>query len=895
MAGRMLAAAVAIGGLLFAASAAGQPAGPLAAAPCPPQTSERPWLDRTASAECRVDALIGRLNTLDAKLAVLAGDLQPYGLAEPRGSDGPAGPTRAPGTFSLPNGLTLASNFDPVLARDYGATVGRQFRAAGLRQSLGPTIDIARTWRMGRVPEALGEDPLLSGSIAAAMAAGIQGEGVAVSLKHFAAYVQEQGRTGDLPFGLHPSVNDIVSERALREIYLQPFRMAVEQGGALGVMCAFPRVNGTYACESAELLGILKHEWGLRGTVSPDFPDGQRSVVAAVNAGLDNGAFGLQRPAPPGGGGGGGGGLDPGLGGALGLGGPPGGVDLRTAVIDGRVPQARIDDMIRRRLVMIFAVGADQPDSGDRGAFHEAATRDFAVKAVQSGAVLLRNRQGVLPLGPSVRSIAVIGTQAGAAPQVATQGSAFVEPKHLVTAIDAIRARAGAVRVEQAPGSLGLAALPDVPREVLRTPDGAAGLRAEFYASPTLRFDGAPLAVETQAGVGIRAPNPRPGLPPNNGWSVRWTGVLTPRRTGLHDFTIAGAGSGRLFFDDRLAARFDRVDFGAVSWAAVRLQAGRPVKVRVEFTPREAAPLPAMPLLGTTLGLGMRFGWAEPDDRIARAVEAARKADVAVVFAADAHGEGADRSELKLPGDQDELIAAVAAANPRTVVVLDTAGPVSMPWASKVSAILEMWYPGDAFGTAASGLLFGDAAPGGRLPVTFPADESQGPTVEPRAYPGVESADGSLDKVYLDEGLLVGYRWYDAKRQAPLFPFGFGLTYSPIAFNAVSLDRDAPVVHVRLTNKGVRPDSDVVQVYLGFGAAAHEPPKRLAAFQRVALGAGESRTVDLLLPASAFQMWDEHAHAWRAAAGPYQVMVGRSSRDIVFHGVLARPPSTANP
>ena len=863
-----------------------------AAAPCPPLAGDRPWLDRTASPECRADALVARLGALDAKLDFLAGDLQPYGLVEPRGSDGPAGPTRTPGAFSLPNGLTLASSFDPVLAREYGSAVGRQFRAAGLRQALGPTVDIARTWRMGRVPEALGEDPLLSGRIAAAAAAGAQGEGVAVSLKHFAAYVQEQGRTGDLPFGLHPSVDDVVSERALREIYLQPFRMAVEDGGALGVMCAFPRVNGTYACENAELLGVLKHEWGLRGTVTPDFPDGQRSVVAAVNAGLDNGEFGLPRPKPVGGGGGG---PDPGLGGALGMGGPPGGVDLRTAVIDGRVPEARIDDMIRRRLVMIFAVGADESGGGGSGVFDDATIRGVAVKAAEAGAVLLRNPQGVLPLGPSVRSIAVIGAQAGTTPSVATQGSAFVEPAHLVTAIDAIRARAGAVRVEQAQGSLGVAALANVPAEALRTPDGAPGLRAEYFASPTLRFEGAPLAVETQAGVNIRTPNPRPGLPPNNGWSVRWTGVLTPRRTGLHNFTIAGAGSGRLFLDDRLAARFDRVDFGAVSWAAVELQAGRPVKVRVEFTPREAAPLPAMPLLGTTLGLGMRLGWAEPDDRIARAVEAARKADVAVVFAADAHGEGADRSELKLPGDQDALINAVAAANTRTVVVLNTAGPVSMPWASKVSAILEMWYPGDVFGTAASRLLFGDASPGGRLPITFPADEGQGPGAEPRSYPGVESADGSLDKVHLDEGLLVGYRWFDAKNQAPLFPFGFGLTYAPIAFDAVSLDRATSTVHVRLTNKGARPDSEVVQVYLGFGAAAHEPPRRLAAFQRVALGAGERRTVDIPLPPAAFQMWDENAHGWRAADGPYQVMVGRSSRDIVFHGVLDGPPSATTP
>jgi len=270
------------------------------APPCPISTNkERPWLDTALSPECRADLLISGLTTIDKKLEALGFGLQQYGLSELNASDGPAGPTHVPGTPALPNGMALAATFDPALARDYGVVIGQEFRAGGVRGMLGPTIDVARTWRSGRVPEAFGEDPHLSAKIAAPVVKAIQEQGVAVTLKHFAVYTQEQGRTGDLPFGLRPAVNNVVSERVIRQIYLPPFQAAVEEGGALGAMCAFPRINGVYACENPMLLGILKEEWGMRGRVGPDFPDAQRSVVAAVNAGLDSGNFGLPMPQRP--------------------------------------------------------------------------------------------------------------------------------------------------------------------------------------------------------------------------------------------------------------------------------------------------------------------------------------------------------------------------------------------------------------------------------------------------------------------------------------------------------------------------------------------------------------------------------------------------------------------
>jgi beta-glucosidase len=389
----------------------------------------------------------------------------------------------------------------------------------------------------------------------------------------------------------------------------------------------------------------------------------------------------------------------------------------------------------------------------------------------------------------------------------------------------------------------------------------------------------------------VHGPAPVSGLPPDNGWSSRWSGTLTPGLSGIHHFTLAGAGSGRLYLDDKLVARFDRVDFGAVAYAAVVLESGHSVRLRVEFTPREAAPMPGMHMLGTTLGTLLQLGWAEPDDRLAKAAAAAKQADVAVIFAADRQGEGADRPHLALPSDQNELIAAVAAANPNTIVVLSTAGPISMPWANKVAAILETWYAGDAFGTAATRLLFGDASPGGRLPITFPVDDEQGPVASSSRYPGTVSPDGSLADAHFDEGLLVGYRWFDATHSRPLFPFGHGLTYSPIRVDhiEVSAVTAEPRVKATLTNSGLRADAEVLQVYLAFPVTATEPPQRLVAFMKIALSAGERRSVELPLPAKAFEAWDEQAHRWYIPSGRYEILVGRSSRDILFRQAYERP------
>jgi beta-glucosidase len=231
----------------------------------------------------------------------------------------------------------------------------------------------------------------------------------------------------------------------------------------------------------------------------------------------------------------------------------------------------------------------------------------------------------------------------------------------------------------------------------------------------------------------------------------------------------------------------------------------------------------------------------------------------------------------------------VAKANPRTVVVLNTGGGVTMPWLNNVAGVLEMWLPGDSYGPAAAKLLFGDADPGGRLPVTFPADESQGPATKASQYPGTLSDDGSLDTAHFDEGIFIGYRYWDQYNQKPLFPFGYGLSYSTFTIDGMTAKASpagGATVDVFVKNTGKRAGSEVVQVYLGFPKSAGEPPRQLKAFEKVALQPGERKPVKLTLGREAFEYWNDQTHAWTVASGNYQVMVGRSSSDIAWTGTV---------
>ena len=349
---------------------------------------------------------------------------------------------------------------------------------------------------------------------------------------------------------------------------------------------------------------------------------------------------------------------------------------------------------------------------------------------------------------------------------------------------------------------------------------------------------------------------------------------------GGHRFTVLAAGITRLEIDGTMVAAGER-EFGQVFdgpplpvEGTIDLRAGRPVAIRLDYNSTTAWPV-------MDLGLGggnVRLGWQPPDTRIQEAARLAAESDVAVVVASTAVDEGMDRASLAQPGDQDRLIAAVAEANPRTVVVLNTGGPVLMPWLDQVAAVLQAWLPGQQFGQALAAVLFGDADPGGRLPVTFPATLDQGPVTGPERWPGVNG-----DARY-DEGVLVGYRWYDQHGQQPLFCFGHGLSYGEYEYGQPRVEHQeatgAVTVTLQVTNVGGRAGAEVIQLYVASPAGAQQPPKQLKGFTKVPLNPGATSEVSLRLARGDLAAFDEATGEWIVHEGRYEILVGRSSRDL---------------
>jgi beta-glucosidase len=352
-------------------------------------------------------------------------------------------------------------------------------------------------------------------------------------------------------------------------------------------------------------------------------------------------------------------------------------------------------------------------------------------------------------------------------------------------------------------------------------------------------------------------------------WSARWTGTLTPTATGNYRFSVNGGGAFRLAIGGRRVIDVPYADFPTTAHAFVHLRAGVPVPISLEYSN-------AVSIFGASVHLG----WQPPDPAMLdEAVTAARASDVAVVFVNDTTGEGSDRTGLGLPGDQDRLISAVAAANPHTVVVLNTGGPVLMPWLRRVAGVIEAWYPGQEDGNAIAAVLFGDVNPSGKLPMTFPASQRQGPASDPAGL--------SLDTERYSEGLLVGYRWFDATGQRPLFPFGHGLSYTTFGYDRLRISSGpggGATVSVRVTNTGHRAGAEVVQLYVGAPPAAGEPPQQLKGYQKVTLRPGQHRTVTFRLTAADLAVWSQAQGRSVVVSGTYSVLVGSSSRDIRASG-----------
>ena len=439
---------------------------------------------------------------------------------------------------------------------------------------------------------------------------------------------------------------------------------------------------------------------------------------------------------------------------------------------------------------------------------------------------------------------------------------------------------AGAQMALERPGIVHVPAvndkLPTVPAAQFTTADGQPGLMAQYFNN--LDLSGAPALARVEATIDDHYTQaPGPGVNPA-GFSVRFSGSMTVPVTGTYTFSMANTGGVRMTLGGQpVFANWAQYGPGVSS---IHLQGGVKIPITVEnYQPINSAtgPVAGTPTSTPTNG-SITLGWQAPDTAaIAAAATAASQHTVAVVVVNDNESEDGDRQNLTLPGAQDDLIAAVAAANPRTIVVLNTGAPVLMPWLNSVSSVLESWYGGQANGAALAAVLFGDVDPSGKLPQTWPASIAQMPTADPSRYPGTVDVSTNTTNYHYSEGLDVGYRWYDANNLTPLFPFGYGLTYSRFSFTDLSVSPGVATssgklkISTNVTNIGARAASEVAQLYIADPAGAGEPPKRLQGFQRVTLNPGQSQLVTFTVAPSDLATWDSTAHAWKTNAGNYKL------------------------
>lgn len=798
------------------------------------------WLDASVGLEDRVAALVADLGEHELA-AVALGDFTPLtgrGLPAPDYVDSGTGLRGVEGATAFPAGVALAATFDAALAEAYGAAVGAEARSAGFPVVLGPTLDLARDPRAGRIPEALGEDPWLSGLLGAAHVRGLQGNHVIAQLKHFVAYNGESRRTG---YGLGPdrgdAVNVVASDALLQDAYLRPFEAAIE-AGAWSMMGSYNRLNGAYTCESADLLDLPRRQWGWRGFYCPDFLFAVRDDARALAAGLDLGALG-----GPGG-----------RTSEMVADAPPGVVrNLVANVVRALVGSGLADDPLPDRP----AEGAAGPADGPSTPAHRQLAEDCAVASM----VLLRNEEGALPFGDDVVSIAVIGPS-GSDALFTTGGSAAVTVRadRVVTPLDGLRARAGERRVEASQGSLGDVPLPPVPAAAFVLPDGS----------------GPGVEVVVTAADGSTRRETRPvidqAIDPAEGWPGRWRARLTSTATGPHRLSLAVSGRVRVQLDGedvmvgaRELERF--LDGPAVPMqVVVDLVADEPALLQIDVEPGPAIVIPPM-----GLGPSLRLGWQLPDDRHERAAAVARDCDAAVVVVTMACSEGMDRDTLALPGDQDALVRRVAAANPRTVVVLNTPGAVLMPWLDDVAAVLQAWYPGERFGAALARVVFGDTEPGGRLPVTFPRSRADLPGGD--RDPASDPTDLDYDR---DAG--IGYRASAVRERGALFGFGHGLDYAASTLRVGDVAASGGVVRIGLevTNPSARDTTHVAQLYAGVAGEAPE----LVGVVRVPVAAGRTVRAETTVGAASFARWNPARGARVPMAGTHELWVGAGSADL---------------
>lgn len=832
-----------------------------------------------APKQLNIEELLTEL-TLTEKISLLAGlnawqtvPIERLNIPSVTVSDGPNGirGTRffdAVPSNCFPCGTGMASTFNKDLLIQAGELMSKEAKMKGAHCVLGPTCNIARGPLGGRAFESYSEDPALSGHMAAAVVNGIQLGNVVACLKHFVCNDQEDERKG---------VDTIVSERALREVYLKPFQIAVRDANPKSIMTAYNKVNGIHVSQSKKLLqDVLRDEWKWEGMTMSDWY-GVYAIKESLDAGLN-----LEMPGPT-----------------------RFRKDVQTThkVVCNEIHRDVIDENVKYVLQFINdCLAAGIPKDQKELENTDPAAGELLRKIGGESIVLLKNDNNILPLSPEKKAgneiIAVIGPNAKAE-RNSGGGSASLRARYTVTPFDGItqkvqeRAGNNAVVIEHSLGAYLDKTLPDI-GSILVTEEGKSGVTAKFFREApgtpgrtvfdTVHSDSSKLFL-----TDFKSPN----LPAGEQlYYVDFEAYYIPEETATYEFGCSCLGTAQIFLDDKLIVdnkthQVKGEDFflgmgTREERALVDLEKGKKYKLRVEYgtSPTSKLETEYQETGGVYFGAEIKVS---DEEALLNAINLAKKADKVVLvtgLSKEWESEGFDRPDMNIPGYTDKLIAEVSKVNPQVVVVNQTGSPVSMPWINDVKALVQAWYGGNELGNAIADILFGDVNPSGKLSLSFPEKLEHNPS-----YLNYGSTNG---RVLYGEDVFVGYKYYEKVNKKPLFPFGYGLSYTTFGFkNAkVTVDGDNVVASIDITNTGKVDGSEVVQVYvLATNPKIIRPVKELRDFSKVHLKPGETKTVAVTIPLlEATSYWDSYKNKWLSEKDTYNVLLGTSSDNIVGEG-----------
>lgn len=795
-----------------------------------------------APVEARVADLLSKM-TRDEKLGYISGinwmytkPIERLGVPSFKMTDGPVG-TRTEGkSTAFPASILSTATWDTSLVHKLGVALGQDCRARGVNFLLGPAVNIARAPMTGRNFEYTGEDPFLAGSMAVNYIKGVQSQGVVATVKHFAANNEEYDRN---------NISSDIDERTLQEIYLPAFKAAVIQGHVGAVMNSYNLLNGAHTSENTHLDNeILKGQWGFRGLVMSDW-GGVHDGLAAFKGGSD-----LEMP---------------------GGNSKMGAKTLLPALASGEITEKTLDDKVSRILRVCFQNGFfDRPQLISTIPKDNPKNAQVALALARAGIVLLKNQDGLLPLRTDkVKKIAVIGPNADI--YNTGGGSSETDPFHYVSTLQGLKQLAKGINVTYDAGipTLGYLAAKSV--FYTGSSSDTVGLKAEYYNNKDL--SGTPKGTRVEKVVDhewIQAPDVA-GIAEGN-FSGRWSGVVRPTKSATYKFSIRGDDGYRLWIDDKLVIDYWSDHPAIEKSIELPLTAGTSYRVKVEYYQNGG-------------DASLSFAWYEPKDvNFNGATKTAADADVAIVcvgFNRHIEHEGADRP-FELPAGQDDLIEAVSKANPNTIVILNSGGDVYMEkWLPSIKGLVHAFYPGQEGGTALAEVLLGLVNPSGKLPVSFEKKWADNPT-----FNNYYDTDGDKHLEYR-EGLLVGYRYYDTRKVEPMFPFGFGLSYTSFAYSNLKVmirqqkNKIVAEASFDIKNTGNADGGEIAELYVNqLKSPVIRPFQELKGFHKVFLKKGEVKHVTINLDESAFSYYKVEQKSFGHDAGAFEIRVGGSSRDI---------------